>query len=107
MKTALLMLALVAPLSGQTNEWGIWGSISFDAPTLLGQTADAKFANIGLRYGHVLATNKTMSLEWTIDAIPFATLSNNRFMPTASPFIFGVSRKRIYALGCAPIGLKF
>ena len=38
----------------RSNEFGIWGGISFDAPTLIGKTPDAKFGNIGLRYGRVL-----------------------------------------------------
>jgi lipid A 3-O-deacylase PagL len=89
------------------NEWGIWGGISFDSPTLIGSTPDARFGNVGLRYGRVLAASKTVAFEWTIDAIPLAILSNNRFIATSSPFVFTVTRKSVYAAGAAPIGLKF
>ena len=45
------------------NEWGVWGSMPFKSTTLIGKTPDAKFGNIGLRYGRVLATSKTVAFE--------------------------------------------
>ena len=91
------------------NEFGIWGAISFHSPTLIGKTPNARFGNIGLRYGRVLAASKTVAFEWTIDAIPLAVLSNNRFTaaPSGSGFVITQSRKSVYAWGIAPIGLKF
>jgi hypothetical protein len=91
------------------NEFGVWGGISFDATTLIGKTPDARFGNIGLRYGRVLKTSKTVAFEWTIDAIPVAVLSNSRFIvvPSGSGFIFTQTRKSVYGWGAAPIGLKF
>jgi hypothetical protein len=92
------------------NEFGVWGGISFNSPTLIGKTPDARFGNIGLRYGRVLAASKTVAFEWTIDAVPVAVLSNNRF--TAVPngtggFVITQTRKSVYAWGLSPIGLKF
>jgi hypothetical protein len=91
------------------NEFGVWGGISFDATTLIGKTPDARFGDIGLRYGRVLAASKTVAFEWTIDAIPVAVLSNNRFniVPSGSGFIFTQTRKSVYGWGAAPVGLKF
>jgi hypothetical protein len=91
------------------NEFGIWGGISFNSPTLIGQTPNARFGNIGLRYGRVLAASKTVAFEWTIDVVPVAILSNNRFtaVPSGSGFVFTQTRKSVYAWGLAPIGLKF
>jgi len=89
------------------NEWGIWGGISFDSPTLIGKTPDAKFGNIGLRYGRVLLASKSVAFEWTIDAIPLALISNERLIRTSSPSVFTVDRKTFYGWGIAPIGLKF
>jgi hypothetical protein len=91
------------------NEFGIWGGISFNAPTLIGKTADARFGNVGLRYGRVLAAGKTVAFEYTIDAIPVALLSTKRFtLVTISPGVFSVqeTRERVYGAGLAPIGLK-
>jgi len=91
------------------NEFGVWGGISFNAPTLIGKTPDARFGNIGLRYGRVLAASKTVAFEWTIDAIPLSILSNKRFtaVPSGSGFVITQTRKSVYAWGLAPIGLKF
>ncbi|MDQ6652249.1 MAG: acyloxyacyl hydrolase [Acidobacteriota bacterium] len=92
------------------NEFGVWGGISFDAPTLIGKTPEARFGNVGLRYGRVLAASKTLAFEWTIDAVPLAILSNDRF--TLVPTGFGglevqKTRKNVYSAGLSPIGLKF
>jgi hypothetical protein len=92
------------------NEFGIWGGISFNSPTLIGKTPDARFGNIGLRYGRVLAASKSVSFEWTIDAVPLAILSNNRFtiVPNGTGgFTVTHARKSVYGVGLAPIGLKF
>lgn len=92
------------------NEFGFWGGISFDSTTLIGKTPDARFGNIGLRYGRVLLASKTVAFEWTIDAIPLSILSNKRF--TAVPngtggFTVTQTRKSVYGWGLAPIGWKF
>jgi hypothetical protein len=90
------------------NEWGIWGGVSFDAPTLIGKTPSAHYGQIGLRYGHVLAASKTVAFEWTIDAVPLTILSTERsILVSSSPFVLSVSRKAVYGAGAAPIGLKF
>lgn len=90
------------------NEWGIWGGVSFDAPTLIGKTPSAHYGNIGLRYGRVLAASKTVAFEWTIDAVPLTILSAERsILVSSSPIVLNVSRKAVYGAGAAPIGLKF
>lgn len=102
-----------SPIEGiqkRDNEWGIWGGISFDSPTLIGKTPDARFGNIGLRYGRVLAASKTVAFEWTIDAIPLSILSNTRLTLVSSGggfTVFAPARQSVYGFGAAPIGLKF
>ena len=91
------------------NEWGVWGAISFDSTTWIGKTPDARFGNIGLRYGRVLLTNENLAFSWTIDAVPVAVLSVNRFtfVPTGpSTFTLQRSRDRTYGAGLSPIGLR-
>ena len=91
------------------NEFGIWGGISFDAPTWIGKTPDARFGNIGLRYGRVLAANDNLAFSWTIDVVPVAVLSVNRFtvVPTGSgSFTVQRTREHTYGAGLSPIGLK-
>lgn len=92
------------------NEFGVWGAISFDSTTLIGTTPGARFWNVGLRYGRVLAASKTVAFEWTIDAVPLAILTNDRFtlVPIGSGgFLVQKTRKNVYAAGLSPIGLKF
>ena len=91
------------------NEFGIWGAISFDATTWIGATPDARFWNMGLRYGRVLAANDNLALSWTIDAVPVAVLSVKRFtiVPTGSgSFTVQQRRDHTYGAGLSPIGLK-
>ena len=91
------------------NEFGIWGGLSFDAPTWIGKTPDARFGSIGLRYGRVLAANDNLAFSWTIDAVPVAVLSVNRFtiVPTGSgTFTVQRNRDHTYGAGLSPIGLK-
>ncbi len=101
-----------AGIQKRWNEFGVWGGISFDSPTSLGlgTTPNAKFGNIGLRYGRVLAASKSVAFEWTIDVVPIAILSNDRFTLAPSGlggFTVTHARKSVYAFGAAPIGLKF
>src|ERR1041385_4169502 len=96
-------------VENRRNEFGVWGGISFDAPTWIGQTPDARFGEIGLRYGRVLAANDSLAFSWTIDAVPVAVLSVNRFtlVPTGSgSFTVQRRRERTYGAGLSPIGLK-
>src|SRR5438094_6525198 len=91
------------------NEWGVWGSMSFNSTTLLGKTPDVKFGNIGLRYVRVLKTSKTVAFEWTIDVIPVSVLSNPRPEVTAAGPGFTITslvRHSVYGFGAAPIGWK-
>jgi hypothetical protein len=102
--------SLTEGIQKRDNEWGIWGGISFDSPTLIGTTPNARFGNVGLRYGRVLAASKTVAFEWTIDAIPLAIFSARRdtslFFPPPG-FNLSDLHKSVYGAGAAPIGLKF
>jgi hypothetical protein len=92
------------------NEYGIWGGIAFHAPTLIGKTPDARFGDVGFRYGRVLTAAKAFTFEWTIDAVPVAILANSRSVIAPEPgggLLIARERKSVYGFGAAPIGLKF
>ena len=94
----------------RSNEWGVWGGISFHSPTWIGKTPEARFGNIGLRYGRVLAASETVAFEWTVDVVPVSLLSTKRItaVPTGTGgFTLTQTRKTVYGWGLAPIGLKF
>ena len=92
------------------NEFGVWGEISFDAPTLLASRPDARLGELGLRYGRVLATSETVAFEWTIDVVPVSVLSLQRLTFVSSGaggVIVTQRRESTYGAGVSPIGLKF
>src|SRR5258707_13406772 len=89
------------------NEFEIWGSISFNSPWKFGSRNNARFGDLGLRYGRVLAASKSLAFEWTIDAVPLAILSNDRFTPVPTGTGVQNTRKSVYGAGLSPMGLKF
>lgn len=92
------------------NEFGFWGSFSFATTALIGRTPDARFGNIGVRYGRSLLVSKTVAFEWTIDAVPLAVLSNRQSVTVSDQrgvLISAKARKSVYGWGVAPIGFKF
>lgn len=90
-------------IAEKKNEFGVWGSISVDAPTWLGKRSDAGFGNIGLRYARVLADNETLAFSWTIDAVPVAVLAVDEVPGSLT----GQRRREYtYGAGLSPIGLK-
>lgn len=91
------------------NEFGIWGGMSFHAPTLIGKTPDARFGSLGLRYGRILAASENVAFEYTIDVVPVAVLSLKEFSAVPiSPGVFSIqeTRETVYGAGASPIGLK-
>lgn len=93
-----------------TNEFGVWGTVSFHSPTFIGTTRDVRFGSIAFRYGRTLAANKTVAFQWTIDASPVAILSvkQQTFTETApGTFVVSSRRENTYGAGASPIGFKF
>src|SRR6185503_8379970 len=59
------------------NEFGFWGGFSPKATTIFeglseDEAEDRKLFLAAFRYGRTLAANKTLALQWTIDAVPVA-----------------------------------
>jgi hypothetical protein len=93
------------------NEFAVLGGISFDSPTVIGVTPNARFGIISLRYGRVLAASHGVAFQYTANATPIAVLSFERFtlIPTGSSgsnFILQKSRQSVYGAGISPIGFK-
>jgi Lipid A 3-O-deacylase (PagL) len=89
------------------NELGIWGAMSFNSPWKFGSRHNARFGELRLRFGRVLAASKSVAFEWTIDAVPLAILSNDRSTPLPTGTGVQNTRKSVYGAGLSPIGLKF
>ena len=93
------------------NEFGVWGGVSlFNSPTLIGTEEDSRFGLAAVRYARVLVAGRGVALKYTVDAVPLALLSYERFrfVPTTSPSVFRLERDRktVYGAGLAPIGLQ-
>jgi hypothetical protein len=92
------------------NEFGVWGGGSFDSPTLIGSSENARFGLVAFRYARVLATGNGVALKYTVDAVPLALLSYERFrfVPQATPSVFQLvqDRQTAHAVGLTPIGFQ-
>lgn len=97
------------------NEFGFWGGGAFTATTAFGGLTDAeardrRFVIAAFRYGRTLAANKSMALQYTLDAIPLAIATGNISQattvvtPTGSVTTF--RRDSAYGVGVTPLGLQ-
>ena len=80
------------------NEFGVWAGGSPDSTELIGSTEDRKLALFALRYGRILRTWDSVSLEYTLDIFPAAVVFEpNRVRRGKSSF---------YGAGLSPLGFK-
>ena len=84
-------------LAEGTNEFGLWAGGSPGSSKIIGNIEDRKLFLAGLRYGRVLKTWESLSLEYTLDIIPAAVV----FEPDRVR-----GRSSIYGAGISPLGLK-
>jgi len=95
------------------NEFGFWGGFSPKATTIFeglseDEAEDRKLFLAAFRYGRTLAANKTLALQWTIDAVPVAVATGTIVNRTVN-IVTGVQtfqRETAYGAGITPIGLQ-
>ena len=93
------------------NEFGVWGGGAFTATTIFGGLTDAEadergFVIAAFRYGRTLAANKSMALQYTLDAIPLAVATGNIESSTTVGGITTFRRASAYGAGVTPLGLQ-
>jgi hypothetical protein len=94
------------------NEFGFWAGFSPKATTIFeglreDEARDRRFFIAGLRYGRTLAANKSLALQWTIDAVPVAIATGTIVSRTTSPSgVDTFQRETAYGAGLTPIGLQ-
>jgi opacity protein-like surface antigen len=81
-----------------TNEFGVWGGGSPDSIDFIGRVPDTSLLLVGLRYGRVLASWDSFSLQYTFDILPVAAV----FPPDR----LGGRHSTIYGAGVSPVGFK-
>ena len=90
------------------NEFAVWSGGSFITAGISGTIKEVKFGIVGVRYARVLASGKIAVFKWTVDAIPFATMSylKKEALQTATGVITQRTHPTVAAVGTAPIGLQ-
>jgi Lipid A 3-O-deacylase (PagL) len=93
------------------NEFGFWGGGAFSATTIFGGLTDAEadergFVIAAFRYGRTLAANRSMALQYTLDAIPLAVAVGNIESSTTVGGVTTFRRRSSYGVGVTPLGLQ-
>jgi hypothetical protein len=97
------------------NEFGGWGGASFKATTIFGglrddEARDRRLVLAAFRYGRTLAANRSLALQYTLDAIPLAVATGNIVESTTVTTPAGTTttfrRESTYGAGLTPLGLQ-
>ncbi len=111
--TLLIVFTFVIFSFAQNNEeakheFTVWAGGSPNSNDLIGSTKDAKFGIVGLRYARIYKPGKHISLKYTADFIPVASLSypNYRFVTIGNTNYQEKFRDKRYAWGFNPIGMQ-
>jgi hypothetical protein len=93
------------------NEFGFWGGASFAATTAFGglhedEARDRRFVIAAFRYGRTLFANKSVALQYTLDAIPLAVATGNVKSETTVGAVTIITRGTAYGAGVTPLGLQ-
>jgi Lipid A 3-O-deacylase (PagL) len=93
------------------NEFGFWGGGAFTATTIFGGLTDAEadergFVIAAFRYGRTLAANRSVALQYTLDAIPLAVATGNIESSTTVGGVTTFRRDSAYGAGVTPLGLQ-
>ncbi|MGH9823098.1 MAG: acyloxyacyl hydrolase [Blastocatellia bacterium] len=88
------------------NEFEFWAGSSLGLPSALGASHDRSFPIlIGLRYGRILLSSRVAALEYTLDVVPVAVVSEPKDASTGLSGSPG-GRLHVYGAGIVPVGFK-
>ncbi len=85
-------------LATGTNEFGVWAGGSPDSSQVFGNIENRNLLLFALRYGRILATWESISLEYTLDIFPAAVVFEPDHVRRGSSTIYGA--------GLSPLGFK-
>lgn len=95
--------------SDKKNELTMWGAFAPNMPTPFGGARHSAFAEAGLRYTRVLASNDSLALKYTVDFIPLAAISYEReqiFQTGPTSFFLQKTPTLAYGVGVTPVGFQ-
>ena len=93
------------------NEFGLWGGGAFTATTIFDGLTEAEadgrgFVIAAFRYGRTLAANRSLALQYTLDAIPLAVATGNIESSATAGGVTAFRRGPAYGAGVTPLGLQ-
>ncbi len=112
----MFLICVCACVSAQTlergdNEFGFWGGFSPKATTVFAglredEAENRKFFLAAFRYGRTLAANKSLALQYTLDAVPVAVATGTIVSRTTVAGVDTFQRETAYGAGVTPLGLQ-
>ena len=108
-KTAVPQKKEDSDASDKKNELTMWAAFAPDMPTPFGGARESSFfAEAGLRYTRVLASNDFLALKYTVDLIPVAVINYERelFIQTGATIVRETPSTTAYAFGVTPVGFQ-
>jgi Lipid A 3-O-deacylase (PagL) len=111
--------AIVAPLAHaqqtlRKNEFGIWGAYSANSPDVWGSRGHVQFGEAAFRYGRILATWPSYTVEYTVDIEPVEVTREDHYATCESNsnglvLVYSCEQGKqvVYGGGLSPFGWKF
>ncbi|MGH9687320.1 MAG: acyloxyacyl hydrolase [Candidatus Acidiferrales bacterium] len=96
------------------NEFGVWGSYSANSPDVYTSQGHIQFGVAAFRYGRMLVTSPSYTVEYTIDVDPVEVARANVYESCqifrggmVQPGFCAIGHQWIYGGGVSPFGWKF
>lgn len=96
------------------NEFGVWGAYSTNSPDVYTSQGHIQFGVAALRYGRMLVTSPSYSVEYTVDVEPVEVARANVYEScqilrngVVQPGFCAIGYQWIYGGGVSPFGWKF
>lgn len=116
---AAIVAVIVAPLARAqqyppNNEFGVWGAYSANSPDVYTSEGHIQFGVAAFRYGRLLVTSPSYSVEYTVDVEPVEVARANLYESctvlyhgVVQPGFCPIGKQWIYGGGLSPFGWKF
>lgn len=116
---AAIVAVIVAPLARAqqyppNNEFGVWGAYSANSPDVYTSEGHIQFGVAAFRYGRLLVTSPSYSVEYTVDVEPVEVARANVYESctvlyhgVVQPGFCPIGKQWIYGGGLSPFGWKF
>lgn len=116
---AAIIVIVVSPVARAQqfppkNEFGLWGAYSVNSPDVYTSQGHIQFGVAAFRYGRLLVTSPSFSIEYTVDVAPVEVARANVYESceilyhgVVQPGFCAIGKQWIYGGGVSPFGWKF